>query len=246
MKRTAMLIACTVLTLYGQVATGQFTSAAGNLEIYTTKTTSSQFGLLNTTLVFPAYNDIPYQEYRQHGIVFTHTYNLGSFDPIVFDVSDQLVFDFEGAMRFGFGIGNATVPILQDPSTTHTIKYYVGVLDPFSLDVGPSYTHMFRNGTGVTGKVEITIINIGATGAMMQNGTLKENGILVANVLPVQISTSVFFDFGRSGLGVTFFFNSSNLIAYVAAPQALYSADNRGVVSTSLIKTYAWQILYVY
>jgi hypothetical protein len=105
---------------------------------------------------------------------------------------------------------------------------------------------MFRNGTGVTGKVEITIINIGATGAMMQNGTLKENGILVANVLPVQISSSVFFDFGRSGLGLTFMFNSSNLLAYVTAPQALYSADNRGVVSTSLIKAYAWQILYVY
>jgi hypothetical protein len=246
MKRTPMLFACTALAFCSQLATGQFTSATGNLEIYTTKTASSQFGLLNTTLVFPAYNDIPYQEFRQQGVVFTHTYNLGSFDPIVFDVSDQLVFDFEGSMRFGFGIGNASLPVLQAPFPTRTVKYYVGVVDPFSLDVGPSYTHMFRNGTGVTGKVEITIINIGATGAMMQNGTLKGNGILVANVLPVQISSSVFFDFGRSGLGLTFMFNSSNLLAYVTAPQALYSADNRGVVSTSLIKAYAWQILYVY
>jgi len=112
--------------------------------------------------------------------------------------------------------------------------------------VGPSYTHAFRNGTGITAKGGITIIDIGATGAMMQHGTLKENGILVANLLPVQISGSVFFDFGRSGLGVQYFINASNLISYVIAPEALYSDDNRGVVSRGLIKKYAIQLVYIY
>ena len=246
MKHIPLLLAAAWLDLNGPIANGQITSASGNIEVYSHKTVGNQFGLLRTTILFPASGNLPDQAIRQQGILFTHTYNLGTFDPIVFSMNDQLTFGFEGAFRVGVGIGSETLGQLWGPFTQTAIKYYVAVCDPFSVEVGPSYTHAFRNGTGITAKGGITIIDIGATGAMMQHGTLKENGILVANLLPVQISGSVFFDFGRSGLGVQYFINASNLISYVIAPEALYSDDNRGVVSRGLIKKYAIQLVYIY
>jgi hypothetical protein len=246
MKRIAFIVAAALLALCGPMANGQITSSSGNLEVYSHKTVGNEFGLLRTTIVFPASGSVPDQFIRQQGILFTHTYNLGTFDPIVISMSDQVTFGFEGAFRMGVGIGSEDLGQLWGPFTKTGVKYYVAVLDPFSVDVGPSYTHMFRNGTGITAKCGITIIDIGATGAMMQNGTLKDNGILIANILPVQVSGSVFFDFGRSGLGVQYFINASNLISYVVAPGALYSEDNRGIVSRGLIRKYSIQLLYTY
>ena len=246
MKRVLLFAAAAMLAFRGPLALAQTTSAAGNLDIYTQKTGGSEFGLLRTTVVFPAHDQFADQFIRQQGILYTHTYGLGAFDPIVFGMNDQLQFGFEGIFRLGVSLGSADFGAPWGPFKTSTIKYYVGVFDPFALDVGASYTHMFRNGMGLTARGSITIVNVGADVAMMQKGTLKENGIVVANLLPVEMTGSVFFDFGRSGLGVQYYINASNLLSFVAAPADLYTDDNRGVVSRGLIKKYGIQLMYVY
>jgi len=246
MKRILLFAVGAILALNGPDAPAQITSAAGNLDIYTPKTGGSDFGLLRTTIVFPAQQEFADLFMRQQGVVYTHTYGLGSFDPIVFGMNDQLQFGFEGIFRLGIALGSADFGAPWGPFKTSVIKYYVAVFDPFALDVGASYTHMFRNGMGLTARGSITIVNLGADGAMMQKGTLKENGIVVANLLPVEAAGSLYFDFGRSGLGVQYYINASNLLSFVAAPAELYSADNRGVVSRGLIKKYGIQLMYVY
>jgi len=246
MKRILLVAVGAVLTITGPGAAAQITSAAGNLDIYTQKNGGSEFGLLRTTLVFPGHDQFADQFIRQQGVLFTHSYGLGAFDPIVFGMNDQLQFGFEGIFRLGIALGSADFGAPWGPFKASSVKYYVGVFDPFALEVGASYTHMFRSGMGLTARGGITIVNIGADGAMMQRGTLKENGIAVANLLPLEMTGSVYFDFGRSGLGFQYYVSASNLLSLVAAPEELYSADNRGVVSKGLIKKYGMQLMYVY
>jgi len=246
MTRIHLVTVGAILAISAPGAVAQITSAAGNLDIYTQKTGGSEFGLLRTTVVFPAHDRLGDQFIRQQGVLYTHTYALGQFDPIVFGMNDQLMFGFEGNFRLGVALGSADFGAPWGPFKTSSIKYYVGVFDPFALDVGATYTHMFRNGMGLTARGGITIVNVGADGAMMQKGTIKEDGIIVANLLPIEMTGSLYFDFGRSGLGVQYYINASNLLSIVAAPEDLYSADNRGVVSKGLIKKYGIQLMYVY
>jgi hypothetical protein len=244
-RRSLFLLA--VCALIGPIRSeAQFTSSTGNIDIYARKTGSTKFGLLNTTIIIPPGPENPATELHQKGILFTSQYSLGSFDPIVLGMGDQIQVAFEGNIRIGGGFGSETFEEPWGSYTENTLKYYTVVLDILSMDLAAGYTHMFRSGTGISLRGALTIVNIGATAAMLEKGTFKEHGILVANILPVQLTGSLFFDFGRSGIGVSFFYNPGNILTYSITPEELYTDEYRGVVSKTTIKKSSWQICYVF
>jgi hypothetical protein len=246
MRRFIFLImsAGVLTSLFQTEAPAQFTNPSGNLDVYSRKTSASYFGLLNTTIVLPSQERLPSFKVAQKGILYCRQYPISSFDPIVISMNDQIVFAFEGFFRIGGGLGNGYIGEPWGPFTSSTAKYYVALLDLFAVDIAPSYTHMFRNGTGMTAKLGFTFLNVGATVAILDKGVFNDSGILVANILPVQIDAAVMFDFGRSALGFSVFVNSSSILNYTKTPENLYSNDYRGLLSTTIIRKIAFQIMF--
>jgi hypothetical protein len=246
MRRFILLImsTCVVFSLLQREAAAQFTSPTGNFEVYARKVSASYFGFLNTTIVLPSNQGIPAYELTQKGILYSRQYSLGAFDPIVISMNDQIAFAFDGFFRIGGAVGSGNTGEPWGPFTSSTAKYYVGLLDVFAMDITPSYTHMFRNGTGLTAKVGFTILNLGATVAILEKGVFRESGILVANILPVQISATLLFDFGRSALGFSVLVNASSILNYTETPEDLYNDEYRGLLSNTVLKRVAFQIVY--
>lgn len=237
-------IACAMPSLFLSEAGAQYTSPAGNVDIYGRKTAASEFGLLNTTIALPSKDGVPAYNVTEKGVVYCNQYSLGAFDPVVISMNDQIVFAFEGFFRIGGGVGSGNIGEAWGPYASSIAKYYIALLDLFAVDITPSYTHMFQNGTGLTAKIGFTIVNLGATMAILDKGVLGESGILVANILPVQITGTLLFDFGRSALGFSVLVNNSSILNYTQTPQGLYGNDYRGLLSNTLIKKVAFQIVY--
>jgi hypothetical protein len=238
------LLVCMISLWTAGEVSAQFTSAVGNYDVFVRKTASSQFGLLRTSVELPSSDGVPVFTINQKGIIFSRQYPLGSFDPIVISRSDQLMFVFEGFFRIGGGMGSGDIGEPHGPYLNTVQKYYVTILDIFSMDIVPTYTHVFRNGTGLTAKVGLTLINLGGSAAILEGGVFRESGILVANILPVQVTGSLMFDFGRSALGFSVLINASSILNYTLTPKELYNDGYRGMQSTTLIKRVAFQIMY--
>jgi hypothetical protein len=239
-RRAVVLALLSSSFAWGQI----YTSPNGNSEVYSRKPASTQFGMLSTSVLVPLGGSGTFTELKQKGLIFCRQYSIGEFDPIVLSGSDQLQIAIDGALRIGGSLGSQANLIPWGPYTAATVKYYVAMIDLFSIELAPTYTHMFDNGTGIIAKIAVTAVNIGASAAVQDKSSFGESGILVANVLPVQVNASIAFDFGRSALGVSFFMNAGSILNYTHTPGDVYGDSYKGLLSSTLIKKMAIQIVF--
>jgi hypothetical protein len=81
------------------------------------------------------------------------------------------------------------------------------------------------NGYALTAKCGFNLVNVGMSFAFPKGGVLNQNLVGTANLIPLAFSPSLFIDFGRSGLGISFYINPLNILAYNYIPNATYGTN---------------------
>ena len=120
-------------------------------------------------------------------------------------------------------------------------------MDVFSLDIGTEYTYVIKNGYAFTAKLALTLVNVGGMFAIREKGTLKEDAFGSVNLIPLIIKPSIFADFGRSGLDISFYFNPINFLSYRYAAKDVFESKDMGILANDdKIKQFAFQIMFVW
>ena len=222
------------------------TSSYGNYDVYSHETTMNSFGFINSMFLLPPSGG--YLKINMKGIMFEHDYELGEIGKVVFSSDFRGRIVSEGAFRIGLGVQSPTHSsgYLINYNASESLKYYFATLDLFSYGVGMEFTYASSDGYGVTFKCVIDIFNIGGSAAILEKGVFKQHAFGTLDLVPLNIRPSIFFDFGKSGIGISAFINSFNLFEYTVWPEELFSDDYRGLkFSNASIRRFAFQILFV-
>ncbi|MBL1214947.1 MAG: hypothetical protein HND52_16425 [Ignavibacteriae bacterium] len=218
------------------------TSSFGAYEVYTHESKLNSLGYLNVSFKLPEYLNSKKLNFK--GVEFTHNYLLGEIGSYVFAENNRLRFITEGTFRIAAALTEDT-PFSALSSVKS--KYYLGLIDVFSLNIGSEYTFVINNGYAFTARLMFTLVNVGGMFSIREKGTLEEDAIGSANLIPLIIKPSLFVDFGRSGLGVSFMFNPVNFLSYKYAPKELFDSKDMGIlVNDSSINQFAIQISFVW
>ncbi len=239
MKNIIIKATLTCLLLFMASFSSAQTSVFDKYVYYTNEVNKDMFGYLNTSLYLGG------KELKQKGIRYQRNYLLSKIAAIPVHNSHQINILLDGSFRLGLGVGTETFnsPPAHFPKRT---KFYVGNIDFFSMNITPEYTYVFKNGFAITTRLGLNILNIGATLAMSEGGSLKDNAIGSVNLIPLAFNPSIYFDFGKSGLGFGLYSNPSNLLSYVYAPKGLYSDENVGIqMWDSIIEKFEIQFIFV-
>ena len=220
------------------------TSALGNYEVYTHESTYKSLGYSTMTINLPKY--LGEYEIKQKGILYQNRYNMGTITDI--NITDYARFRFmtQGAFRFGLASGSTVTDTLVTGFNSLELKYYSATIDFFNFGIAPEFTYVFDNGIGITAQFGIELLNLGATISILNRGIFKDHAIGHINFAPFALRPSIFFDFGRRGLGIAFYINSYNIGQFLYASPKLFKSTDRGVlISSSAIKKFAFELLFV-
>jgi hypothetical protein len=220
------------------------TSAYGNYEVYTHESTYKSLGYSTITLKLPEY--LGDYEIVQKGIMYHNRYNMGEIAAINFTDDARFRLLTQGSFRFGLALGSTSTDTLVTGFNSVDLKYYSATLDFFSFSITPEITYVFENGIGVTAQLGFDLLNFGATISILNKGKFKDHAIGHVNFAPFAMRPSLFFDFGRRGLGIAFYINPYNVGQYLYASPKLFKGSDRGVlINSSTIKKFAFEILFV-
>ena len=213
------------------------TSAWGNYELYSRKTSQSTLGYLSTNLMLP--ENVGTYEFAQKGIMYTNEYNIANLGTILMNSNNEINFSLCGAFRIGAATGtgsndssiitNSGSGNLISNSGSTNLTYYSATLDIFSMDIAIDYTFIFDNGDAIVPKFQFGLIDIGATVNILKQGVFNQSGIGVVSLIPFSIRPSIYIDFGRSSLGFAFFINPYNFLDYRVVPAGLFDDGNSGI-----------------
>lgn len=219
------------------------TSAWGSYDVFSRINTQYSIGYMTSIITLPDY--LGGYEFKQKGIMYTKEYNIAHLGTILINSGNEVNFFLRGAFRAGAGIGNSvTNRIIPNFPDTY-IKYYLVTIDLFSMDIGVDYTHIFNDGSAVIPRFQIGLVNIGGTIGILNHGVFNNNAIGDISAFNFSFKPSVYYNFGRSSLGLALFYNPFNILDYRIVPTGLFLNNDRGLTfNDSLVKRYALQIMF--
>jgi hypothetical protein len=177
---------------------------------------------------------------------YNHFYDITNLGSIPIEYEHQVSFYLTGAFRLAAATGTASLNQSMPDLDSNNPKFYSASMDIFSLYVVPEYTYVIKRGYAVTVKLGINLINVGGSVAFPEHGNIRNHLFGTINLLPLGFTPAVFFDFGRSGLGILAHINPSNFLSYNFAPRILYG-DERGVTGlNSFIRRYDFEIIFTF
>jgi len=220
------------------------TSEAGNYELFTREILNSSFGYLNCRINLPL--EYGGSSLSSTGISYTHFYEMSKIGSIPVDNDNEIGFYLNGEFKLGFGAGKKIL-IPGFPVSSSYVKFYSATADFFSLYLTPEYTTVMQNGHAFTFQLGINLLNIGGTVAMPEHGVVSRHLLGTINLVPLGFAPSVFFDFGRSGLGLRAYFNLTDFLSYNIARTTIYGDEFKGIKSfDSVINRSDFQIVFVF
>jgi hypothetical protein len=229
------------------------TSEIENYQVYKRVTGSSSLGYMR--LKFDL-DPLIGETIENYGVSFNHYYDITQIGNVPINDNTQFSIYLTGAFRIGFATADQS-PTLNQISGK-ALTYYGVMIDFYSLSLVPEYTYILDNGYALTAKFGFNLFNLGASAAFPKGGVLNQNFIATANIIPLAFSPSLFIDFGRSGLGISFYINPVNILSYNYIPNGTYGPDPnnqhyyfdqslRGVKAFSAaIKRYDFQIMFTF
>lgn len=183
----------------------------------------------------------------EKGIMYSYKYILRDLGSITIDPENEIRIFLEGNFDIGGGLGEAKLLSEYPDFENGKVKYYAGTVDLFSVDITPEYTYIFSDGRALTTKLGFNFLNIGGTLVTASNGEFAKNSLGVLNIIPFSIKPSMYFDFGRSGVGLSFLINPTSFLSYVFSSIENYSEKERGLKAfDTTFKRYVFQILYTF
>lgn len=214
------------------------TSVLDKYEYYTRETGNNALGYYQTSI------NLLNKDLKQDGFRFTYNYLLFNIASFPLNSNNQISITMDAAFRIGASLGELEVtnPPENFPSL---LKYYTISADLFSMSIVPDYTYVFESGFAISARFGFNFFNVGGTASLLEKGTFKENTIIVIKIVPMAFNPSLYFDFGRSGLGIGFYINPSNFLSYVIAPDNLYNEEYLGIQFwDNIVEEYEFQVLF--
>ncbi|MDR3626575.1 MAG: hypothetical protein P4L45_07070 [Ignavibacteriaceae bacterium] len=219
------------------------TSAWGNYEVYSRKTSQSALGYLTTSTTLPGY--LGGYQFTQNGILFSREYNIANLGSILVSPNNQINISLTGAFRIGAAIGSSTTDSILTNYTQTDIKYYTATVDLFSMNIAIDYTLILDNGLAIIPKFQLGLIDLGATVNILDHGVFAQNGFGTISLIPFSIEPSLTFDFGRSTLGISFFINPYNILDVRVVSHDTFNDEDRGLIfGDKMTQRFASQIVF--
>jgi hypothetical protein len=213
------------------------TSENGNYNVYSREYQTSSIGYYRTSInVYDKVN-------LQRGISYTRYYDIATIGEIPIDqYNTQVGFYLTGSYRLGATTGENVSDLLSNEKN----KFYVGSLDLFSLFLTSDITYVIDRSYSVTTRLGINLINVGGSLAFQDKRKFKETYMASFNIIPLVISPAVFFDFGRSGLGILLYYNTFNILQYDLVAKTLTDKTSGLKSMDVLIKKYDFQLIFTF
>lgn len=232
------------LIIFFSVLSRSQTSNEGNYEVYTREAYLSSFGYLTNTFQLPSI--LNEERMIQNGISFTHLYDITTLGAIAINTDSEFRVMLEGGFKVGAFMGKKNLTSTGGIYPKNEIKYYSANLDLFSLYVTPEFTFMFTDEYSVTLQFGLNLVNVGGTIAFLDGGNFEDHTVGVINIFPVGFRPSIFFDFGKTGLGIGGFINSVNILDFLISSKKLYS-ETRGLQSfDNTFRRSEFQIIFTF
>jgi len=220
------------------------TSEKGNYELYTREILNSSFGYFNSKIRLP--DMFGAKELVQYGASYTHFYDVFNIGFIPVDHNNQVSFYLNGEFKIAFAAGKES-NISGFPITNEVVKFYTGSMDIFSLYLTPEFTHVLSNGNAFVFQFGINLLNIGGTLSFPEKGIIKKHLVGTINLIPLGFAPSIFFDFGRSGLGFRVYLNLNDILSYNIASSNVFGENYDGIKTfESIIQRSDFQIVFVF
>lgn len=220
------------------------TSSDGEIELYSRESSKSSIGYYTSSFEMPA--EFNGERFSFSGVAYSHNYDMANLGNISIGNDDEIRFKLEGTFRIGASIGDKNIDSTMNLYPTNNLKYYGISIDAFSLTVQSQYTHIFDDGYALNVEFGIGLINIGGDGYMLDGGNLLEHSVGIIKVIPLVFKPSVFFDFGRSGIGIGCYINPVDIFNILISSSNLYKGQ-RGVKTTSAFhKRFEFQIIFTF
>jgi len=235
------VVAWIFLSLISPLVPAQ-TGASGNFEVYSRPTCTYSIGYLRTNFLLPIESGGAPIRFNQKGVMYSHTYDIGEIGTININDAAQLRCSTQAVFRIGAAVGSW----LNTGPASDTHDEYLGMFDPFAFQVVPELTFVHAHGMSTTIRCGVGVVDVGMVLAMPGGGMFSRDAVGLISLVPLSFEPSVFFDFGRAGLGASFFVNPANLVEYRVAPRGLYGASASGVrIGGATVKRYAMQLLFI-
>jgi hypothetical protein len=177
---------------------------------------------------------------------FTHQYDMANLGNAALGNRSEIRFMLEGNFKIGAAIGEKTALGVQNLYPSTNIKYYLLNLDLFTLSITPEFTIILDNGYAVCVHLGLDIFNVGGSLAMLDEGNIDKHTVGVVNIIPLTFRPAVFFDFGRSGVGIGAYINAVNILNYRISMYHLYP-EERGIYAfDSFLRKFEFQIIFTF
>lgn len=220
------------------------TSEKGEYEVYTREVYLSTTSYLSSSFELPL--EISGQRLNQKGISYTYNYELANLGNIALSDVSEFRISLRSALRIGATISENIKHNSTQLYPKSTIKYYAGSLDVFSVFLTPQFTNIIGDGTAMTIEFGFNLVNIGGDVALLEGGTFSDHAVTVIKFIPLAFKPAVYFDFGRSGLGIGGYFNPTDILNLVLVPENLYSGKRGVKTFDSFYRRFEFQIIFTF
>ena len=234
----------TIITVFSLNLLFAQTSPDGEIEIYTRETHLSSINYFSSSFELPSI--INSDRFYLYGLSYNYDYDIANLGNISIGTEDEFRFTLKGTFRIGASIGKKTLQDSRGLYPSNNLKYYGITADFFSIAVCPQYTHILQDGYSFTIELGIGLLNIGGDALILEGGSLQKHAIGIIKVVPFVFKPAVFFDFGRSGVGIGGYINPLDIFNILISSDELYEGK-RGISSgNSFYKRFELQIIFTF
>lgn len=217
------------------------TSAYGNYSVYTPKSKYYGIGYYNTKLTLPYLSDTAKGgEYNQSGFIFSFNGNWSEIASVPLSLQSNFKFN----TNYDLSIG-CTFSVSDDSLRYTTLSASWNI-----LGVSAEYCYAFSEGSAINFKLGLGLINLGGSVSFLNSGNFQDNGISRISIIPIRLKPSIYYDFGRNGLGVEFVINSIDMISYIIGPDKYFKAKNKNFAGfrsgDTTIKSFSANLIFVF
>ncbi len=220
------------------------TSEYGNLEVYSRETVFSTFGYFSGS--FPLSEYVGGERIDIHGLNYTNYYDISNIGRFVPSNELEIRLLLKGAFKIGGGLGETTIDNSSGLYPSEQVKYYMINIDLFTLSFQPEITYVFKDGYALTLFMGLDIINCGGNVALLEEGVLSKHTVASINIVPLCFRPGIFFDFGRSVIGIAGQINTTNIFEYRVLGKELYPGMTGAKSFDAFIRKFEFQIIYTF
>ena len=235
-------IIITGVVLFSQLMFSQ-TGTIGNYEVYSRKTSMSSLGYYTISTLLP--HNLGRMPLK--GVLFSYKYILKDLGSVPIGTENEIRVFLEGNFDIGGGLAQSRLLSEYPSFESGEVNYYAGTLNLFSIDITPEYTFIFSDGRALTTKLGFNFFNVGGTIVATDQKDFANNMLGSIDMMPLSIKPSMYFDFGRSGIGLSFLLNPTNFLTYIFSSDKNYTRKQKGLRGfDQTFKKYSFQVLYTF